>query len=152
MDSPAQESTTQPTASPRNQITLDQLREALQTRNVDVSTAQRELVLTTPSALDLLNTEALEPVLPHSRLTELLPSLMEHLPEQDRSVDRLIQVLRSPPVRVQAAALSNALQSGQASEILRSFGLPVGDGQSPYGMKAFLDALIEYQKQQNGEQ
>lgn len=108
--------------------------------------AQREAVLTTPTISELLNPDTLKSVLEDPRIQAQLPSLLEHLPEQDRSVDRIPEILRSPPLRSQAAALSNALQSGQASELIRSFELPNMPGEM-YGLLAFIIALKAFEAQ-----
>ncbi|KAI0567474.1 Proteasomal ubiquitin receptor Rpn13/ADRM1 [Gracilaria domingensis] len=112
---------------------------------------RREEVLKTPTLLDLLNMDILQPALQSSSFQEKIPALLAKLPEQDRSIDKLADVLRSPSLRGQAAALSNALHSGHANEILSSFGLPVSSGQQiyRYGLKQFLDALVKYEKDQN---
>lgn len=107
--------------------------------------AQREMMLTTPGVLELLSSEAMTVALADTRVQAALPSLLEHLPAQDRDVTDIAQLLRCPPLRSQAAALTSALQSGQAAELIRSFELP-GDAASPYGLRAFLDALIRLQR------
>ena len=103
--------------------------------------------MTTPSLSDLLNPEALAESLADERLQALLPDLLQHLPEQDRSVSQISEILRSPPLRAQAAALSHALRSGQAAELIRSFEMPAPLNMSMYGLRAFLDALLEMEKQ-----
>lgn len=116
------------------------------TGGASLAEAQRELVLTTPSISELLNPETLRDALADERMQALLPELLEHLPEQDRSVERIPELLRSAPLRAQAAALTQALQSGQAADLIRSFELPESGSGSLYGLKAFLDALLELEK------
>ncbi|CAN8075889.1 unnamed protein product [Agarophyton chilense] len=111
----------------------------------------REQVSKTPTLVDLLDMEILRPVLQDPAFQDKIPSLLEKLPEQDRSVDKLADVLRAPSLKTQASALSNALHSGHANEILSSFGLPTSSGQElhHYGLKQFLDALVKYQRDKN---
>lgn len=139
---PAQErSTHQP--SPRHQITLDQLLAAMPQRGE--ADAQREVIENTPSLVDVLSTDNIQTIMGSPTVRSSLPRLFELLPEQDRSVAGLNEVLRSPPFRAQVASLTHALQTSGASDILRSFGLPMDDNFSPYGLKAFFEALIKYQ-------
>lgn len=141
-------------AAARGQITLEQMRQALGGRrtvdNAALLAAQRELMMTTPTVDDLLSVDRLRSALDDPRMQEAMTSLYQHLPEQDRSVAGLEQVLRSPPLRSQAATLSHALrQSAQPNELLRSFEFPsTSEG---YGPKALLDALLKLQKQSEGQ-
>lgn len=115
--------------------------------------AQREQVLSTPTITELLNPDTLKAALEDPRVQEQLPNLLQHLPDQDRSVDRISELLRSPPLRTQAASLTNALQSGQAAELIRSFELPDAPAHEVYGLRAFLEALraLERQSKQSRE-
>lgn len=112
---------------------------------------RREEILKTPNLLEVLNAEALQPIMQDPKFQEKLPSLLEHLPEQDRSAEKLIEVLRSPSLRAQVMALSNAFHSGHANELLHSFGLASSSEQQAYqyGLKQFYDALVKYQRDQN---
>lgn len=143
-------------------ITLDQMRAALPSHTgaqpaapsgatAALAEAQRELVLTTPSLVELLSPETLRTALSDERLQALLPALLQHLPEEDRSVERIQELLRSPPLRAQAAALTQALQSGQAAELIRSFELPASQSLGGYGLRAFLDALVELERRAKEE-
>lgn len=109
--------------------------------------AQREVFLTTPTVLDLLNPDSMKSVLENPRVQAELPSLLEHLPEQDRSVDRIEEILRSPPLRAQLAALTHALQSGEATELIRSFDLPDPPRPGLFGLQTFIEALKELERQ-----
>lgn len=148
---PAMAPPPQPSSAPSahfQPITLDQMRAALPSRGAtSLADTQREMVLTTPSLGDLLNPEVLTDALADERLQALLPDLLQHLPEQERSVGQIPEILRSPPLRSQAASLSQALRSGQAEELIRSFELPVPSNMSAYGLRAFLDALLELERQ-----
>lgn len=142
------------TAPARGQITLEQMRQALESRSQAsanptsvLAIAQREMVATTPTVGDLLNIDNLRTTLADSHMQEAIADLFQHLPEQDRSLDAIEQVLRSPPLRTQAAALSQALQSEQVTELLRSFELPVPETQGGYGLRTFLDALLKLEKE-----
>ena len=147
------DSQTNPTSTPFQPLSAEQLREALAGRHSTTNQQQllqqqRELVLTTPTLPDLLNVETLQPILENDIVKSKLPSLLEHLPEQDRNVDRITEILRSPQLRSQAASLSYALHSGHAPDILGSFGLPVSDTNSSYGLKAFIEALLQFESEQ----
>lgn len=137
-------------------ITLDQMRQAFQNRRsqardspstLALAQAQRELILTTPSLVDLLNYDNLRPALADPDFQEAVKELFVHIPEFDRSLDGVEQVLRSPQLRSQASSLSQAFQSGQASDMLRMFGLPTPESGDGYAMRAFLDALLVLQQQ-----
>lgn len=141
-----------PAQAPLNQITLDQMREALSSIRGSQE-AQREVMLRTPALPDLLSMELLQPILEKPRVQEMLPSLLEHLPEQDRSMEGLIASLRSPPVRSQAVTIYRALLSSGARDLLHSFGLDDGENRlAPiFGPQAFLDSLSKLQKDKKGD-
>lgn len=150
---PDVEMQTDPAPTTFQPLSAEQLREALAgrqstTNQQQLLQQQRELVLTTPTLPDLLNVETLQPILENDAVKSKLPSLLEHLPEQDRDVNRIVEILRSPQLRSQAASLSYALQSGHAPDILRSFDLPVSDTNSSYGLKAFIEALLQFEREQ----
>lgn len=144
-----------PTTTPaRGQVTLEQMRQALESRSQapatttsDLAMAQREVMATSPTISDLLNVDNLRTTLADSHVQEAITGLFEHLPEHDRFLDAIEQVLRSPPLRAQAAALSQALQSEQAAELLRSFEFPLPDSQGGYGLRMLLDALLKLERE-----
>eukprot|EP00177_Eucheuma_denticulatum_P008457 GFKZ01015379.1.p1 GENE.GFKZ01015379.1~~GFKZ01015379.1.p1 ORF type:complete len:162 (-),score=25.44 GFKZ01015379.1:1282-1767(-) len=150
---PPPPSTTAPAPAP---ITLDQMRHAFQTHRAQprdspstlaLAHAQRELVLTTPTLVDLLNFDNLRPALDDPAFQDALKELFVHIPEFDRSLDGVEQVLRSPQLRSEASSLSQAFQTGQASDMLRMFGLPTPESGDGYAMRAFLDALLMLQQE-----
>lgn len=148
MASPRPAAREPPSTAGLDRITLDRYQSLVPE---SVLAQRREEILKTPNLLDVLNVDALQPIIQDPKFQEKLPSLLEHLPEQDRSAENLIQVLRSPSLRGQVMALSNALHSGHANEILSSFGLPSSSEQQvyQYGLKQFYDALMKYQRDKN---
>lgn len=153
-DSPPSSSAPATALPASGQITLQQMRQALESRSrasptptAALEKEQRELIATTPTVGDLLSLDNLRTALADNRVQEAMIDLFQHLPEQDRSVDAIEQVLRSPPLRTQAAALSQALQSEQAAELLRSFELPMPETEGGYGLQMLLDALLKLEKE-----
>lgn len=138
-------------------ITLDQIRAALggsglQQQHQQQQSAllsQQEALATTPTPRDLLQIENLQQALADENFTSKLQSLFHHLPTEDRNVEGLKTILRSHELETQAGSLASALQSGQAAELLRSFGL-LQNGQNSssavFGNKAFMDAILDIQK------
>jgi hypothetical protein len=126
-------------------VTLEALQRAIagtaSSGNIDPTSAL------TPTLSDLLHPDVIGPALDHPSMVELLPNLLKQLPEQDQeSVGNLRQVLLCLPLRSQAAALTNALASGSAAELLTSFSIPFdrasGAGAiGEAGVRAFLQAL-----------
>jgi hypothetical protein len=126
-------------------VTLDALQRAIAgTANLANATSSHAL---TPTLSDLLHPDVIGPALDHPSMVAVLPSLLKRLPEQDQeSLENLRQVLLCLPLRSQAAALTNALASGSAAELLASFSIPPDHASSAgaigeAGVRAFLRAL-----------
>lgn len=133
-------------------ISLDQLRAALSSARTQQSgedvLSQRERIATTPTPLDLLNMDILQPVVADPQAQALLRDVIQqHAPPNDASMDALPDILRSPALRAHAAALSEALRSEQGWEVLRSFGVPGDPSSAPDALTAFLDELRRLQRQ-----
>lgn len=142
------------TPAARTPITLEQVRAALtpQREQAGDLARQREILHTTPTPMDLLNMDDLKPILEDARVQQGLGKVMELAPPDDRGAEHIDAVLRSPALRAQAATLSAALNTEQAGELLRSFGFheeaPGGSSSSsPFGVRAFLDALLRIQRE-----
>lgn len=68
-----------------------------------------------------------------------LASVLETLPQDDRSPAAAADLLRSASVQAQAAALSRALAAPDAADVLRQLGLPADS--STTGLPALLEAI-----------
>lgn len=139
-------------------ITLDQLRAALSSARAQHSSEeilrQRERLATTPTPLDLLNLELLQPIINDPQAQTLLGDVVrQHAPPNDASIESLPDILRSPALRAHAAALSEALRSDQGWEVLRSFGVPADPSHAPDALTAFIEELLRLQRQhRDGQQ
>eukprot|EP00189_Rhodosorus_marinus_P010517 CAMPEP_0184746802 /NCGR_PEP_ID=MMETSP0315-20130426/9325_1 /TAXON_ID=101924 /ORGANISM="Rhodosorus marinus, Strain UTEX LB 2760" /LENGTH=304 /DNA_ID=CAMNT_0027219539 /DNA_START=347 /DNA_END=1261 /DNA_ORIENTATION=- len=122
-----------------SQLTTEQLQYILESMNPQMSG------LDIPSVAELLSPEVVLPILRDPAIEQSLQSLVEHLPEDDSSPEAVAELLSSPQFRQQVAALSQALQAGQAGELLRSFGIDAQSNES--GMVALLQGLLRYHAQ-----
>mmetsp|Transcript_5828 Transcript_5828/g.17446 ORF Transcript_5828/g.17446 Transcript_5828/m.17446 type:complete len:288 (-) Transcript_5828:177-1040(-) len=119
----------------RAQITTEQLESILESISRTVPTD-------TPSVSELLGPDIVIPILRDPAIEESLQSLVEHLPDGDSSPEALAELLRSPQFRQQVASLSHALQSGQGTELLRSFGIE--SDSTGNGVAALLQHLLRH--------
>lgn len=138
-------------AEPRAPITLEQVQAALAPRQAQIQEVlqQQEIMHTTPTPSDLLQLDLLGPALADEQVKQGLSRVMEHAPPDDRDHADIYTLLRSPSLRAQAAALSAALGTEQADELLRSFGLTNNEptlSTSAFGPKALVDALLRIQE------
>lgn len=119
--------------------------EALQRAMTGASSTGSQPV--TPTIGELLHPDLLTPAFESEAMADALPALLELLPEQDREdLNALTDVLRSPGLRAQAGALTNALASGGVQDLLASFGLPSDDPSAATavgaaGVQVFLRVL-----------
>lgn len=145
------------TADHAQAITLDQLRAALSSARMRPSGEEvarhRERIATTPTPLDLLNLDILQPIVDDAQVQTVLRDVVrQHAPPNDTSLESLSDVLRSPALRAHAAAFSEALRSEQGWEVLRSFGVSSNPTNAPDALTAFLDELRRLQRQYHDSQ
>lgn len=139
-DPSSQAETTAAVPESTSLVTLERLQQAM-------AGAASGTQAATPTVGELLHPDILQVAFADEAMSEALPSLASLLPEEDRRNPRyLTDVLRSPALRAQAAALTNALASGGVEDLLASFGLPVGDPAASTavgaaGLQAFFRAL-----------
>lgn len=125
----------------RQSITLEALQDAMS------GAAGSETHSATPSIGDLLHPDVLTPAFESDAMAGAVPMLLELLPEQEcRDVNALTDVLRSPGLKAQAGALTNAIASGGVRGLLSSFGLPCDDSSASTavgaaGIEVFLRVL-----------
>eukprot|EP00802_Teleaulax_amphioxeia_P020609 Tamp_20902.p1 GENE.Tamp_20902~~Tamp_20902.p1 ORF type:complete len:340 (+),score=103.74 Tamp_20902:2-1021(+) len=100
-----------------------------------------------PSLSDVLEGRQVQQALSH--IPELQQELLEQLPEGDRSVAALNEVLRSPQLSQAVGQLDHVLQSGQGRELLLSFGLQPAQGFDMYGPPAVGNMLDQIQKKED---
>lgn len=106
----------------------------------------------TPTIGELLHPDVLKPAFESEAMAGALPTLLSLLPEQDSgNRSALGDVLRSPALRSQAGALTNAMASGGVQELLASFGLPNDDPSAAVavgaaGLQVFFRALKKISK------
>lgn len=103
----------------------------------------------TPTVADLVHPDVLGPALTNAASSADLSSLVALLPEDERSNEgALMEILRSPALKTQAAALTSALASGAGAELLTSFGMPTDPASAApgvAGLQAFLRSLKRMQ-------
>lgn len=130
-------------------ITLEALQHAM------TGTFQAGSQTVTPTIGELLHPDILVPAFESEAMAGALPTLLALLPEQDcRDRHALTHVLRSPGLRAQAGALTNALASGGVQDLLASFGLLSDDPSAATavgaaGVQFFLRVLKKI-SEQNG--
>eukprot|EP00871_Galdieria_phlegrea_P001557 jgi/Galph1/2401/GphlegSOOS_G1035.1 len=117
----------------RQAITANALESVLQRLRGATSTTNLEQIVCSEQVLSLLQDSKLQPT---------ASSLFELLPEDDRSVEGLQQVIRSAPFREQVSILNAALQSPYAGQVLISLGFPEAVNDGPDYVKAFIRAVI----------
>lgn len=143
-------------AEPQTSITIEQVRAALAPRQAHLQEMiqQQEVMHTTPTPSDLLQLDLMGSALADEQVKGRLSEVMEHAPPDDRDPANICTLLRSPSLRAQAAALSAALGTEQADELLRSFGFTnnePGSTTSAFGVKALVDALLCIQQEAEQE-
>lgn len=130
-----------PSSDARASITLEALQQAM----TGASNTGSQPV--TPTIGELLHPDLLGPAFESEAMADALPELLELLPRQDSiDVSALTDVLRSPGLRAQAGALTNAMASGGVQDLLASFGFPCDDPSAATavgaaGVQVFLRAL-----------
>jgi UCH-binding domain len=101
----------------------------------------------TPTIGELLAPDVLRAAFEDDAMADALSDLRELLPEQERcDPNALADVLRSPALKAQAAALTNAMANGGVVDLLASFALPLDDPTAATavgaaGLQAFFRAL-----------
>lgn len=129
-------------------VTLAGLQEAM-------AGATATLAQATPTLGEVLHPDVMGDVLNSTEMVAELPKLAEYLPGGERSdVESILNVLRSPALRAQAASLTNALASGGAADLIASFGLPGGDpgattAVGAAGLNAFFASLRRVPRKKN---
>lgn len=81
----------------------------------------------------------------------LVESLVEYLPEGQRSPDALRAQLRSPQLQQTMSRLTSILNSAQFGQLMASLSLPVGQN-TGLGVDAFLAAILAQAEKQKEEQ
>jgi len=88
---------------------------------------------------DVMDPDALLPILENPAIQQ---QLMQFLPEGNRNPEEIQQLLRSPQFAQAVGALNAAIQSGELSELLPHFGLPISAvGGTEGGVNALIQAL-----------
>eukprot|EP01092_Planopodium_desertum_P009543 TRINITY_DN408_c0_g1_i4.p1 TRINITY_DN408_c0_g1~~TRINITY_DN408_c0_g1_i4.p1 ORF type:complete len:187 (+),score=24.35 TRINITY_DN408_c0_g1_i4:141-701(+) len=101
-----------------------------------------------PELLDVLKADNLKSIVSDKSVQERLFPL---LPEHDRSVTGLEDVLRNPQYQQAVRVLQAALQSGHLSTILRELKVDPSKVGSATGVPAFLKALEIYASEAKGK-
>ena len=149
--SPATQANAQPqnAAASSAALTLESFNDIMESlssvRNAAQMEEMRAQQAAIPNVLDLLQADATTSALQDPGVQKRLSQLLEQVPEHDRNIDIIPELLRCGPVRSQAIALSQAIRTGHADEILRSFGLHPEAG--ALGLNALISALRKIQNE-----
>jgi len=113
--------------------------------------AQQQLLQAQEQMRQMIETDPdLDDVFPPNRAAEIVEKLddesfkqlIEHLPEELRTREDLVQHISSPQFRTAASSLSSVFRSGDSGPLYSEMGLNNSTNPSP-GVLAFLDAVNE---------
>jgi len=96
---------------------------------------------TSTALSSVLAADALIPLLDEPLIRDQIVALGEHLPEGQRTVPEIIEQLRGPQFQQMVETLGVAMQSGQAYELMRTFGIQPTAANPILGTEGLVQAL-----------
>jgi len=97
------------------------------------------------SLSQIINADSVLPLIMNN--PNVINQLLPLLPEERRTPEEIVQVLRSPQFQQSLETFSSALQSGQLTEMIRQFNIQTSGG--PQTIESFLTQLQNQSQQSN---